>query len=174
MKKLITAIILTTFSMMIIACGGEKTEAEAEAAANALMGALDDAVKEAEKAEDAEKKDDTPFVASWELDIDKTLAEDPKAKNMKDEEKEQMKAMFGAMKMSFNITADGKISMETAMGGETKAEAATWELQGKEGNVYKVKTIDEKDKKEEVIDIVVDGDSMVMTKDGESVYLKKQ
>lgn len=140
---------------MVIACGSSK----------------DDSVSEPSDNKTTSKK--LAFVGNWQMDIEGTLSKDPKVKKLAVQKRNKMRELFKKMKMSFNVSSDGTLSLKSDMDDKPKEQKATWTLLSANGNTYHIETVDLADKTKEKIKLVVTGNTMVITKKGEPLYLKK-
>lgn len=157
------------------AAKGAQEAAEAAKAAAAAQEA--EAMKAAEAAKSAAMAAAVagggPLVGKWTIDIQATMAEDPKVKDMPEAEKEQaMKAAEAFMTgMSFEFTADGKAI--SRMGDKedigaytiksTEGDTMMLEMKQGEGDMAKV----------EEMKVQVMGDKFIMSQGEQRVVFKK-
>ena len=118
-------------------------------------------------------KPEQQIIGKWTIDLEATMAGDPKMKDLPDDQKakamEAAKAFLG--NMSFEFTADGKAIAK--MGD--KAEESTYTVKASEGNVVTLEMKSKKDDKEKVEEVkvtVMDG-KLEMAQDKQKFVLKK-
>jgi hypothetical protein len=157
------------------AAKGAQEAAEAAKAAAAAQEA--EALKAAEAAKSAAMAaavaGNGALVGKWTIDLEATMAEDPKMKDMPQDQKDQaMKAAEAFMKeMSFEFTADGKaiarMGEKEELGAytikSTEGDTMTIEMKQGEGDMAKV----------DEMKVQVVGDKLVMSQGEQRFVLKK-
>ena len=118
-------------------------------------------------------KAEDKLVGKWGINLEATMAADPKMKEMPEDAKkkamEQAKAFLG--NMSFEFTKDGQAIAK--MGD--KEEKSTYKVTKTEGNTLTIEmTEGEGDKaKKETMTFTIDGDSLTMKQGNQTLVLKK-
>lgn len=118
-------------------------------------------------------KPEDKIVGKWAVDVESTVAAEPKAKEMPEEEKakliEQTKAFLG--NASFEFTKDGKFIAK--MGD--KEESVAYKVVKTEGNTVTIETTQGEGEaaKTEQGTITVEGDKLTMKQGNMTMVLKK-
>lgn len=119
-------------------------------------------------------KPEDKLVGVWTIDVEATMKEDPKTKDLKEEDlKKQVEMAKKFMgEMSFEFTKDGK--MIASFGKEKKEGSYT--VKGTEGNTVTLETKTMKGDKEKVeeLKVTIDGDKLKITDKKQTMVLARK
>ena len=110
------------------------------------------------------------LIGTWTLDLEAFKASDD-FKKMGDAEKKMAEGLMKNMKLDIEFTKD-KVKMSTEMMGKKDSKESPYKITKTEGNKITIETTE--DGKTESVDVVFDGDRVIMGKGKEKFYLKKK
>lgn len=182
MRKLLSMLTIAALAIGMTTGCEKKAEDKAEAVAEAKDN-LAETKKEA-NAEVAEAKKEVKeakaaaggadaIVGKWTIDLEATMAEDPKMKDMPQEQKDQaMKAAAAFLSnMSFEFTKDGKAIAK--MGDKEEAGAYTVKSVAGDTLTIEMKQGEGDAAKTEEMQVKVMGDKLLMSQGPQKFVLKK-